>query len=152
MLSIRPAFPGDLQKILDIERRSFSHPWTAEQILDEIKRRDVARCMVAEHGETGRMCGFIMAWLVADELHITNMAVDPELRAQGVASAMLGHLLSLSTAEGAVWCALEVRKSNEPARSLYRKHGFRIIGRRRGYYPDGEDALVMGIELTSSDQ
>ncbi len=150
MLSIRPASPDDLPEILRIERRSFSHPWTGEQILDELNRRDVGRCLVAGGQDPSGLCGFLMAWLVADEVHITNMAVDPEFRARGVAGTLLRHLLIASAAEGAVWCALEVRRSNQPARSLYGKHGFRTIGRRRRYYPDGEDALVMGLELGDS--
>ena len=151
MLLIRPAFPEDLAEILRIERVSFSHPWTKEQLLDELNRTDIARCLVAEQEDPPRLSGYIMAWLVYDELHITNMAVDPDFRSKGVAGIMIRHLLTVSGGEGAAWCALEVRESNEPARALYRKHGFRTIGKRRNYYPDGEDALVMGVELVRDD-
>ncbi len=147
MLSIRPMSPDDLVDILRIERKSFSHPWTREQILDEASRADIARCLVADQEAPPMLCGYIMAWLVADELHITNMAVDPDSRGQGIAGTMLRHLLSDAADEGTSWCVLEVRPSNGTARSLYEKHGFRTIGRRRRYYQDGEDALVMGVEL-----
>jgi ribosomal-protein-alanine N-acetyltransferase len=144
--------PDDLVDILRIERRSFSHPWTREQILDEVGRADIARCLVAGQGDPPMLCGYIMAWLVTDELHITNMAVDPDFRGQGIAGTMLLDLLRDAAGEGARWCVLEVRRSNSGARSLYEKHGFRTIGRRRRYYPDGEDALVMGVELVIGDQ
>ena len=152
MLSIRPMSPDDLVDILRIERKSFSHPWTREQILEEVSRADIARCLVADQGDPPVLCGYIMAWLVADELHITNMAVDPDSRGQGIAGNMLLHLLRDAPGEGARWCVLEVRRSNSAARSLYEKHGFRTIGRRKRYYQDGEDALVMGVKLVNSAQ
>jgi ribosomal-protein-alanine N-acetyltransferase len=88
-----------------------------------------------------------MALLAADELHITNLAVAPSKRRSGIADRLLEYALNDGLDKGAAWCQLEVRKTNTAARALYRKHGFRDIGVRRGYYQDGEDAVVMGKEL-----
>ena len=90
-----------------------------------------------------------MSWLVADELHVTNLAVSPAHRGLGFAAGLVEHALDDAREKGTVWCQLEVRSSNKPARSLYRKFGFREIGLRKGYYQDGEDAVVMGKDLNT---
>src|SRR5215470_10340104 len=129
--------PADLGDVLVIERASFSMPWSRGAFLYEIEQNQVARCWVGR--EEGRIVGYICLWEVADELHITNVAVHPDARRRGVARALLESVFARSRL-----VVLEVRPSNNEALALYESFGFRVVGRRRGYYYDtGEDALVM---------
>ena len=147
----------DLDVVLVIEEASFSHPWSRNLFREELARVSSGRCLVAEMGpgpaagepslQEATICGYITAWLVADEVHITNLAVAPPFRGRGVARAMLRYLMDRGVKEGVSWWVLEVRESNRAARSLYEGLGFRIIGHRRRYYQDGEDAVVMGKEV-----
>ncbi len=139
----------DLVHVLEIERDSFSHPWNESSFREELRRGEISRCIVIEkgHEETGQIAGFILAWMVADELHITNLAVTPDMRRKGIAVQLLTHLLDMAAEEAATWCALEVRVSNAAARSLYKRFGFREVGVRENYYADGEDAVVLGLAL-----
>lgn len=153
--TIRPLARDDLDEVLLIEMASFSHPWLKEMFEAELDLGEISRCYVAlpasETGRGGRnnagICGYLMSWLVADELHITNLAVAPGQRRSGAAEELLSHAIREAVQKGAVWCQLEVRASNAPARRLYEKSGFIGIGIRGNYYQDGEDAVVMGKEL-----
>jgi len=141
-LSIERMHPGDLNDVLVIERASFSMPWSRGAFLYEVEQNQVARCWVGR--EDGRLVGYICLWEVADELHITNVAVHPDARRRGVARALLESVLDRARAGGSRIVVLEVRPSNVEALTLYESFGFRVVGRRRGYYYDtGEDALVM---------
>lgn len=158
---IRAMKSSDLDGVAMIEKASFPHPWTRDQFLSELSRETISRCYVAlgERGETNTarhtafkevpVEGFIMAWLVSDELHITNLAVAPEARRRGIAAALLNHAIREAVVEGAVWCQLDVRVSNKPARNLYSRFGFTPLGTRKGYYLNGEDAVVMGKDLSA---
>lgn len=155
--TIRPLARDDLDEVLLIEMASFSHPWLKEMFQAELDLGEISRCYVAlPASETGRgvgnnagICGYLMSWLVADELHITNLAVAPGRRRSGAAEELLSHALREAVPKGALWCQLEVRASNVAARRLYEKFGFMGIGIRRNYYQDGEDAVVMGKNLVN---
>ncbi|HEY4103282.1 MAG TPA: ribosomal protein S18-alanine N-acetyltransferase [Polyangiaceae bacterium] len=96
--------------------------------------------------EGGNIAGFLLAWSVADELHLLELAVSPERRRQGFARALLGHLMEHARAARKRLLLLEVRRSNEAAIALYESFGFSVTGVRRGYYSDtDEDALEMRI-------
>ena len=126
--------PEDLDEVLTIERASFSMPWSRGAFLYEMQQNRVARCWVMRQDDA-RVIAYLCLWEVADEMHVTNVAVRPDARRQGIARTLLGTVL-------------EVRPSNHHALSLYESFGFRVVGRRRGYYYDtGEDALVMEIPL-----
>jgi [ribosomal protein S18]-alanine N-acetyltransferase len=140
--------PEDLDEVLAIERASFSMPWSRGAFLYELQQNRVARCWVGRAGD-GEVIGYLCLWEVADELHITNVAVRPDARRQGVARALLHSVLADGRRRGFKIVVLEVRPSNHNALSLYESFGFRIVGRRHGYYYDtGEDALVMEIDLS----
>jgi len=144
---IRPvSSETDIDDILRIESISFTNPWTREMYLSELEHRDVSFFYIARDA-VGEAVGFCSCWLVLDEIHINNLAVLPEHRRSGVASALIEHVLKEGGARGAHRATLEVRRSNEPARKLYEKFGFTVTGVRRGYYtrPD-EDALVLWRE------
>lgn len=148
--------PADLDQVTYIEDNSFSHPWSREQFQTELARAPISRCYVIEdvggqstRGEQAecRVAGFLTSWLVADEMHITNVAVSPNQRGKGVARFLLTGVLDEIVSQGGKWCQLEVRESNDAAMGLYLKLGFQNLGIRRGYYSDGEDAVIMGREL-----
>jgi len=144
-LRIEPMRVDDLDEVDAIERHSFKSPWPARVFIEELERAwarvDVAR-------EAHRVVGFCNYWLVKDEVHLLAIATHPDHRRSGVAARLLDHLLALARAEGCVLVTLEVRRSNRPAIALYERFGFVGVGVRRGYYAeDGEDALVMTLEL-----
>lgn len=153
---IRPMLSSDLDSVISIEELSFLHPWTRDQFMVELGREPISQCHVAVWEgsenvlEKGTIAGFIMAWLVVDELHINNLAVAPEARRNGIAAALLENSFREAIDLGAGWCQLEVRASNTPARGLYRRYGFKPLGKRKRYYLNGEDAVVMAKDLESS--
>jgi ribosomal-protein-alanine N-acetyltransferase len=111
--------------------------------LSELQNRGVSFCFLARAGN-GRIVGFCSFWRVLDELHINNLAVLPEFRREGIASALLTRVLQEGAGLGARRATLEVRRSNEPARLLYERFGFSIAGVRHGYYSNPiEDALIL---------
>jgi len=128
------------------ERRLFPNPWAPQHFVAEITNTDVSVALVMEWG--GQFAGYAVAWIVADELHIANIAVVPKFRRRGVGRATIEHLMHLARHRGCTYAQLEVRASNTPAIALYQKLGFRTVGVRRGYYEKPrEDALVMAKEL-----
>ena len=146
---IRPvSSDADIDDILRIETISFTNPWTREMYLSELEHRDVSFFYIARDA-VGEAVGFCSCWLVLDEIHINNLAVLPEHRRGGVASALIEHVLKEGRSRGGRRATLEVRRSNEPALKLYEKFGFAVTGVRRGYYtkPD-EDALILWREST----
>jgi ribosomal-protein-alanine N-acetyltransferase len=150
-LRIEPMRVDDLDAVLAIERVSFPHPWSRQAFLYELRENRVARLWVARlpsEDPDPPIVGYLCLWLVADEVHVTNFAVDPAHRQHGLGRHLLGTLLELYRRNGARRAALEVRPSNHSARRLYEAFGFRQVGLRKGYYFDtGEDALLMEARL-----
>ena len=144
-IEIAPMQPADLDAVEEIERHSFRSPWPAQVFAEELTR-EWARIDVAR--ERGRVIGFVDYWLVHDEIHLLAIAVHPDVRRRGVGARLLDHLLDLGRARGSALITLEVRRSNTPAIGLYERAGFVVVGVRPRYYQeDGEDALVMTLEL-----
>ncbi len=144
-MHIRRMDAGDLDRVVEIEAASFADPWSRALIVAELGN-GLARPLVAE--VEGRIEGFIFAWIVADETHILDLAVDPALRGNRIGRELTLSALKSGKQEGAAYAVLEVRRSNAAARRLYATLGFRVVGRRSGYYQDnGEDALVMMADL-----
>ena len=140
------ASPSDLEDVLAIEEASFTNPWTREMYLAELENEGVSYCHLARSVDR-RIVGFCSFWRVVDELHINNLAVLPEDRRAGVATALLHYVLGEGARLGAVRATLEVRRSNEPARILYERFGFAVAGIRRAYYTKPvEDAIVLWRE------
>ena len=139
---------ADLEAVMAIEMLSFPIPWERQAFSDELAR-PWARLEVLRQVATGQVVGFCNYWLVADELHILNVAIHPDERRHGHAARLLEHMLSEAKRNQARVVLLEVRMSNHPAQALYRKFGFREVGTRPKYYADnGEDALLMDRELS----
>jgi ribosomal-protein-alanine N-acetyltransferase len=136
----------DLDEVVAIERASFGMPWSRGAFLYEIEQNRVARCWVLREGD--RVVAYLCLWEIGDELHVTNIAVHPGLRRRGLARELLGAILQDGKSRRLRTVTLEVRPTNEEARALYESFGFRVVGRRRGYYYDtGEDALIMETDL-----
>ncbi|HYE91366.1 MAG TPA: ribosomal protein S18-alanine N-acetyltransferase [Terriglobales bacterium] len=142
---------ADLDEVVAIERASFGMPWSRGAFLYEIEQNRVARCWVLREGEA--VVAYLCLWEIGDELHVTNIAVHPRVRRQGLARQLLGAIVEDGRSRRLRSVTLEVRPTNEEARTLYESFGFRVVGRRRGYYYDtGEDALIMEAHLQAARQ
>ncbi|TVP87361.1 MAG: ribosomal-protein-alanine N-acetyltransferase [Alkalicoccus sp.] len=137
----------DIDGVMEVEAESFSTPWTREAFHQEIKKNQFAYYFIAESG--GKIIGYCGLWVIVGDAHITNIAVHPEARRMGVGEGLMEAAVKMARMLGADTLSLEVRVSNEPAQTLYRKFGFENGGIRKRYYTDNnEDALVMWVKLT----
>ncbi len=132
----------DITRILEIEQASFPTPWPRDAYAHELRENRLACYLVARIMH--QIVGYTGMWIILDEAHVTTLAVDPTCRRQRVGERLLVALLDEAMRRGSRWVTLEVRKSNDAAKALYRKYGFKEIGVRKGYYSDNrEDAIVM---------
>jgi ribosomal-protein-alanine N-acetyltransferase len=139
-LRIRRLTYPDLPQVIGIERRAFPTPWSLAMFVLELSKASGV-CLAAVSG--GRLVGYLICSRYETVWHVMNVAVDPDRRREGVASALLAELYVRVEDEQARY-TLEVRRSNHGAIHLYEREGFRAAGLRRRYYQDnGEDALVM---------
>ncbi len=133
----------EVDAILEVERASFTNPWTRDMYLSELGNEGVSFVYVARDAGR-RIVGFCSFWRIFDELHINNLAVAPACRRMGVGAALLARSLQEGARLGATRATLEVRRSNEAALRLYERFSFSVAGVRRGYYTHPlEDALVL---------
>lgn len=156
---VDPMRVGDLPEVMEIERLSFSMPWSVRAFRYQIEQNEMAHYYVVRQrarprslwsrlAEVGRPTapplGYVGFWLMLDEAHISNVAVHPSWRRRGLGELLLTYTVDRAAELGAAVVTLEVRVSNLSAQSLYRKYGLDFTGRRPHYYSDnGEDALVM---------
>lgn len=144
-IAIRSMVAEDLPPVLEIERASFTTPWSEISFFNELKN---PRSIVKAAEKDGRVVGYVCASRILDEGHILDLAVHPDFRRHGIASALAGHAIEHLRSEGCKFIFLEVRVSNEQAARLYGKFGFQRIGTRKNYYtsPD-EDAVIMSLKF-----
>ncbi|HUM10186.1 MAG TPA: ribosomal protein S18-alanine N-acetyltransferase [Myxococcaceae bacterium] len=146
---LRPMTSADLPRVMEIEQVAFRNPWSRDLLARELGH-DWSTILVAEEpGARGMtLLGFVIFWVVHDELHVLNVATAPEHRRRGVARAVLQAALDVGRQRRCTLTTLEVRRSNAAALELYRSFGFRPVGIRPNYYVDeGEDAIVMVLDL-----
>ncbi len=139
----------DLNEVLRIENLSFPFPWTGNLFKKELMN-PFSKIFLAKKKEDIKetILGYLCVWLVSCELHILNLAVHPNYRQKGVGTVLVNYALDFSLRQGSKEAILEVRESNYPAISLYRKSGFQPRGLRRKYYSNNsENAIVMGLYL-----
>ena len=142
---IRKMTVEDVKAVAELDRISFSLPWPERSFHFEVTSNSASRCWVAE--SRGQIVGVIVAWLLVDEVHIATIATHADFRRQGIAQALLAHVLRTGAEEGAVSSFLEVRAGNLAAQAMYRKFGYEESGRRLRYYKDNdEDAILMTLE------
>jgi ribosomal-protein-alanine N-acetyltransferase len=146
-LIIEPIRNEDLPEILAIEATSFSIPWTGEMFEKELARKDLSQILVARLTDVGNpppVAGYICHWVVGEELHVNNLAVDRRWHRRGIGGALLQTALEEGRLRGARCAFLEVRASNVAAQTLYLRHGFESAGVRKSYSDrPPEDAVLM---------
>ncbi len=146
IIEIRQAKLFDVPAMARIERDSFEAPWSVDEITKDVTAGGNVYVAVALADE--ERAGYAEIRMVAGEGQIYNIAIAPEFRREGIGEALLRHLIDKADADGCKLVTLEVRGGNAPAMELYKKLGFREVGRRRGYYAKGgEDAVLMDLDL-----
>jgi ribosomal-protein-alanine N-acetyltransferase len=139
----------DLDRIVEIEREGFLHPWSRDLLEREMSHAwsHVIVAIEEERGEE-RIVGYLVFWLVHDEIHVLNLGIAMASRRRGVGRALMEEAHTLGRSRGAALSTLEVRRSNVAALELYRDLGYRQVGVRPNYYAEeGEDAIVMVRDL-----
>ena len=135
---------SDLKDVVWIEKKSFKNPWRENAFKREIENdNEFSHIIVARNNN--RTIAFIGFTCVLDEAHILTFAVHPKFRRRGIGTQLFIYALNMVKSIGAKKVTLEVRISNIPAKSLYKKLGFQIVAMRRKFYPDGEDGYIMCI-------
>ena len=123
---------GERTDIASQCKQPFAHVWVAQRKAASTKASVV---------------GFMIAWHIADELHILSVATDPEVRRRGIGNKLMNHAISFAKEHSVRLVLLEVRKNNAPALGLYKSFGFSTTRVRTGYYSDGEDGVEMALSI-----
>jgi len=145
---IVPMNADHLDEVAELERICFSTPWSRNMLAEELDNALSAFLVALD--DSGRVVGYAGVQVVLDEGYITNIAVRPECRRQGVAGKLLQVFLDFAQANQLAFLTLEVRASNYGAIALYGSRGFRSAGRRKNYYEHPkEDAIIMTREFNS---
>ncbi len=146
-LAFRRATIDDVDRVVEIEREGFLHPWSRELIERELGHV-WSQLVVAEERPGGAIVGYIVFWLVHDEVHVLNVASALAARRRGIGRALMEEAEREGLRRGARLSTLEVRRSNTPALTLYLAMGYRQVGVRPNYYAEErEDAIVMVKQL-----
>ena len=142
-----PMTADHLGEVAELERLCFSVPWSRNMLAEELD--NALSAMLVALDDQGRVAGYAGLQVILDEGYITNVAVRPDCRRQGVAGQILQVFLDFAQAQGLAFLTLEVRASNQAAILLYGSRGFRGTGRRKNYYEHPrEDAIIMTKEFT----
>ena len=145
-LLIRKMAIKDLDKVYEIEKESYAHPWDKLEFVKELKGNKFAHYFVCLLD--GKIVSFLGVWIVFEEAHITNIAVSPNYRKIGLGSMLIDFSVSFAKNKNAKRIVLEVRVSNKEAINLYIRKGFRVTSIKKNYYIDNfEDAYEMIKEL-----
>lgn len=146
---IVPMTADHLDEVAALERVCFSDPWSRRLLAAELDN-DLSALLVALDNE-GRVAGYAGLQVILDEGTVTNIAVRPDCRRQGVAGQLLQVFLNFARGNHLAFLTLEVRSSNYDAIALYGSRGFRSVGRRKNYYEHPrEDAVIMTLDLTGA--
>ncbi len=149
-ISICPMQEQDLPEVLAIENASYPRPWSRTHFLDELASPHAFPLVAFDH--TGRLVGYICPMLLFDEGHILNVAVHHDCRGLRIGELLVERVLGDCQSGGAEIVSLEVRPSNHSALKLYHRMGFVETGRRKHYYENGEDALLMEYRFDIEDR
>ncbi|MCP2597545.1 ribosomal protein S18-alanine N-acetyltransferase [Candidatus Aminicenantes bacterium AC-335-B20] len=150
-ISLRKMREEDVDEVVEIEKLSFSTPWSRFAFLSEIYNQPISSPFIIEDSRDNRIIGYVIYWVIGDEAHINNIALHPEYRGKGIGEFVLRKIIELIKKAGAKSVSLEVRPSNIPARKLYRKLGFQLKAIRKDYYINPkEDALILVKNLINN--
>jgi ribosomal-protein-alanine N-acetyltransferase len=145
---LRSATHDDLDAIVSIEAASFPVPWRREFFAGELRDSNrYHRVLDRQVGGSPRIAGYLFAVTLFDEFHINKIATHPAVRGEGHGTRLMNDAIAAGRSQLASSIVLEVRLSNALAIRFYSGFGFIEIGRRRRYYKDGEDAMVMMLPL-----
>ncbi|SES86503.1 [SSU ribosomal protein S18P]-alanine acetyltransferase [Natronincola peptidivorans] len=145
-IKVRKMVVKDIPHVVEIEKKCFPIPWTKGAFETEIKKNMLAVYVVAVLDD--KVVAYGGMWLIVDEGHITNIAVDPQYQGKKIGEEVTKALIEEAKKKRLYRLTLEVRKSNHIAQKLYNKLGFIACGIRPEYYSDnGEDALIMWKEI-----
>ncbi|MBU2702920.1 ribosomal-protein-alanine N-acetyltransferase [Sporomusaceae bacterium BoRhaA] len=145
-LKVRHMLAKDIDDVVVIESHSFAAPWSREAFEAEIMTNKLARYLVVQ--TEGTVVAYAGMWMIFDEAHVTNVAVLPKYRGQGIGKQLMASLILYAQQQGAERMTLEVRASNEIAQNMYRQFGFTAKGIRPRYYTESnEDALIMWLDI-----
>lgn len=145
-LTVTQTTPDHIDSILDIEKLSFSNPWSRESFASTLKRPDTNTVLTAL--ENGVPIGYVCLFHLFEEGEILNIAVHPEHRKNGVAQTLIDRAFELFKGKNVNRVTLEVRVSNENAKRLYIKNGFEQFLIRKNYYTSpAEDGIIMQKNL-----
>ena len=146
---IVPMSGEHLDEVAELERICFSTPWSRNMLAEELDNLLAAFLVALDDND--RVVGYAGVHVILDEGYITNIAVRPECRQQGIAGKLLQVFLDFAQANHLAFLTLEVRASNHTAIMLYGSRGFRSVGRRKNYYEHPkEDAIIMTREFTDA--
>jgi ribosomal-protein-alanine N-acetyltransferase len=143
--SIEQMVEKDLNEVVGLEESTGLNRWGYDAYRRELYKNPNSIMLVARNLYAGpRVLGFFAGWIIEDELHVNNIASHLDYRKMGIGQNLMEAAIDEGRMRGVSFVLLEVRASNDPAQSLYRKLGFNFIGRRRDYYRSPtEDAFVM---------
>lgn len=145
-VSFRLMMITDIPAVIRVEEASFSAPWTRQAFYNELAYNQFAHYTVVVKDQ--QVIGYIGMWLIINEAHITNIAIHPDYRGQGIGKKTMDYAMQQARQLGANSMTLEVRVSNHIAQRLYQKKGFAASGLRPRYYTDNqEDAMIMWAGL-----
>ena len=149
-LRFRPVVEADLPRIMEIEAAGFLHPWSEALLRAELGHAwsSLLAAVISDQRGAERIQGYLISWLVHDEVHILNVGTAPEARRGGIGRALREAAAEAGRRKGARLSTREVRRSNLPAIGLYRALGYLEVGVRARYYAEeNEDAIVMTLEF-----
>jgi len=143
---IVPMNADHLDEVAELERICFSVPWSRNMLAEELD--NLLSAFLVALDDNDKVVGYAGVQIILDEGYITNVAVRPECRRQGIAAKLLQVFLDFAKANQLAFLTLEVRASNYDAIALYGSRGFRSVGRRKNYYEHPkEDAIIMTLEF-----
>ena len=143
---IVPMTADHLDEVAELERICVSVPWSRNMLAEELD--NLLSAFLVALDDSGKVVGYAGVQVILDEGYITNVAVRPECRRQGIAAKLLQVFLDFARANQLAFLTLEVRASNYDAIALYGSRGFRSVGRRKNYYEHPkEDAIIMTLEF-----
>lgn len=152
--TLRPLTISDLPAVVQIEKQSFPSPTKEKVFRYELTENKLAHYQALLEDKNNRefhLIGYAGYWLIADEMHISTIAISRQKRRGGFGELLLMNMLSMAYDHEAAFVTLEVRENNIGAQKLYAKYRFEVVGRRKRYYRDtGEDAILMTVLLQSN--